>query len=372
MLKPDHMNSFRLYDFYRHFIKDDLTLAYYGSFSDSITDKIIELSEDFLDKTNLGKFKNKVGFLVAECFQNVTRHGNLKDPGKLFSQSKNAFFIRIKNNICYVSSVNSVSNEIIPRLSQKIEHLNRLDKKSLDHLHKMVLEEGSLSEKGGAGLGLIEMARKTGQKLYYSFEPISNSHSYFYIMIFLGSFQESKKLHNDNLVFSEIKLLHSQLAKLDQYIVFKCDFSEGIVLPVINMIERNLEAMIDHYPTKWKIYHSTVEIMQNITHHGMLVKNKRTGVFSFGKNEEGYMLTSVNPVLPESKLKIKKHLGDLVENTREELNLKYRKQMNVELNENSLTAGLGFIDMTRICKMWDYDFKAYGKGKYLFNFQVII
>jgi hypothetical protein len=30
------------------------------------------------------------------------------------------------------------------------------------------MREGSLSEKGGAGLGLIDIARKTGEKLEYS------------------------------------------------------------------------------------------------------------------------------------------------------------------------------------------------------------
>lgn len=366
------MNSFSLYDFYQRFNKDDLTLAYYGSFSDSITDKIIDLSEESLEKNNLGKFKHKAGFLVAECFQNVTRHGGSKDPESQFSLSKNAFFIRIKKNVCYVSSANLVSNDIIPQLQQKIDHLNQLDRSGLDILHKLVLEDGGLSEKGGAGLGLIEMARKTGQKLFYSFEPVSNNHSFFYIMLFLGSIQEKDVAENDKTIFLEIKELHNQLTNLNQYILFKCDFSEGIILPIINMIEKNMDALLDHYPTKWKIYHSTVEIMQNIGHHGLRENDKKNGVFSFGKNEEGFLLNSINPVNSEKKLKIERLLGDLDGNSKEEVNIKYRKQMNVEFTENNQTAGLGFLDMARISKKWNYHFTNIEPGKFLFNFWIVI
>ena len=366
------MNSFSLYDFYDSFHNDDLTLAYYGSFSDSITDKIIELSEEYLDKNNLHKFRHKVGFLVAECFQNVTRHGSLNNTRDTFTSSKNAFFIRIKNNICYVSSVNTVSDEIIPQLQEKIEHLNQLDRKALDDLHKTILEKGGISEKGGAGLGLIEMARKTGQKLFYSFEPLANNHSFFYIMLFLGPVLDNYKSGDESTIFTEIKILHNQLNKLNQFILFNCDFSEGIILPIINMIEKNMDAELDHYPTKWKIYHSTVEIMQNISHHGLNLNDKRIGVFSFGKNDKGYVLNTVNPVSPDKKIKIISLLEDLSGNSKEELDLKYRKQMNLALSENNLTAGLGFIDMARISKKWDYHFTDFENGNFLFNFQVVI
>jgi len=36
-----------------------------------------------------------------------------------------------------------------------------------------------LSEKGGAGLGFIDIARKTGQKLVYSFLKIDEEKSFF-------------------------------------------------------------------------------------------------------------------------------------------------------------------------------------------------
>ena len=118
------MNSFNLYDYYDLLKKDDLTLGYFGSFSDSITDKIIDLSAIFLESHNLGNLKRRASFLVAECFQNITRHGTVKDQESLFKMRNNAFFIRIQKNTCYISSGNLVSDDKIPRLKEKIEHLN--------------------------------------------------------------------------------------------------------------------------------------------------------------------------------------------------------------------------------------------------------
>ena len=42
-----------------------------------------------------------------------------------------------------------------------------------------MLSVSEFSDKGGAGLGLIEMAKKTGNKLDYDFVSLDNDYSYF-------------------------------------------------------------------------------------------------------------------------------------------------------------------------------------------------
>jgi hypothetical protein len=42
-----------------------------------------------------------------------------------------------------------------------------------------MLSNSEFSSKGGAGLGLIEMAKKTGNKLDYDFLQFDSEHSYF-------------------------------------------------------------------------------------------------------------------------------------------------------------------------------------------------
>jgi hypothetical protein len=57
-----------------------------------------------------------------------------------------------------------------------------LDKDDLNALYKKQIREGSLSEKGGAGLGLIDIARKTGRQLDYQFLPLEDSDNYFFLL----------------------------------------------------------------------------------------------------------------------------------------------------------------------------------------------
>jgi len=60
-----------------------------------------------------------------------------------------------------------------------LERVNNLSKEELNQLYKQKIKEGRLSEKGGAGLGFIDIARKTGQKLVYSFLKIDEEKSFF-------------------------------------------------------------------------------------------------------------------------------------------------------------------------------------------------
>ena len=64
-------------------------------------------------------------------------------------------------------------------LEDVIEALNQLDKGELDDLHKRQIQTGELSLKGGAGLGLIDIIRKTGEKYAYQFLRLDENYHFF-------------------------------------------------------------------------------------------------------------------------------------------------------------------------------------------------
>jgi hypothetical protein len=53
-------------------------------------------------------------------------------------------------------------------------------------MYKFILNHQKLSAKGGGGLGLVDIARKTGNKLEYSFENYNNDFYFFNLDILVS------------------------------------------------------------------------------------------------------------------------------------------------------------------------------------------
>jgi len=55
------------------------------------------------------------------------------------------------------------------------------------------MKEGVLTEKGGAGLGLIDIARKTEEKLNFQFIPFDDKYYFFILKVEVST----KKIYQD-------------------------------------------------------------------------------------------------------------------------------------------------------------------------------
>ena len=65
------------------------------------------------------------------------------------------------------------------KVENYLEGATQLDEENLKDKYLKQMREGRLSSKGGAGLGLIDIRRKTGNKLDYHFLPLSDKISFF-------------------------------------------------------------------------------------------------------------------------------------------------------------------------------------------------
>jgi hypothetical protein len=85
-----------------------------------------------------------------------------------------------KDNVFFIQTRNAVKNENMELIKNRIEHLNTLDKKQLRQYYKEKLRsDDDNPESKGAGLGLIEIARRATKPIGYMFEPCNKSLSYF-------------------------------------------------------------------------------------------------------------------------------------------------------------------------------------------------
>lgn len=171
--------------FKNHFLKtldslkgsNDVLLAYDGVLN---VDTISRLETEVEEKvTSLAIPKGplkKIFFISVEALQNMLIHG-----GKDASGNQHNYFILSKNDRKFeIITANIVANSNIPRLTADVERLNSFaDPAALKTYYMEHLEKNELSEKGGAGLGFITIAMKSGNKLAYSFDEINDNLSLF-------------------------------------------------------------------------------------------------------------------------------------------------------------------------------------------------
>jgi hypothetical protein len=68
-------------------------------------------------------------------------------------------------------------------LTEKIDQINNYSESELKKLYKDTISNGELSEQGGAGLGLLIIAKSSCKKINYTFEQINQDFSYFSLII---------------------------------------------------------------------------------------------------------------------------------------------------------------------------------------------
>jgi hypothetical protein len=307
---------------------------------------------------------------MAECYQNIVRHGTNPHTNVKFPTKSSAFFSRSRNGVFYITSANYVMNEFKDTISSKLNRVNDLSQDELKELSREVLLKGELSEKGGAGLGIIEMARKSGNKLDYLFENINEKLSMFYLHLRLRSeIEDGGERKNVEICIEEMKQMHDSLNSENVLIMHKGDFSRLSVLPVIQMIEGNLKDQFDTPGEKQKLFHISVEILQNISKHGYKKNNESVGMFMLGKQNGHYNINTVNFVEKASAETLAKNLNELSKMSRTELDSKYKLKLRAGPGEDSNGAGLGLIDVLRECH--SYHFEMIEDGE-IFKFSQII
>jgi hypothetical protein len=309
---------------------------------------------------------NKVSFLMAECFQNIVRHGEAIE-GK--AKAKSGLFItRHVGNSYYITSANVIENSNIEYLSNKLNQINQLDKDQLKQLYMDILENEGLSSKGGAGLGLVEMARKSGQKLEFYFHRIDEHFSNFYLQIRLTAAQNTDG-DDFAIPIQNASELHRLMQGKNVLVIHKGDYSQETVMPILRMLENNLKNDAQKFKVRKKTFHMLVEILQNISKHSYENEKIHEGIFILSIEDGQYVINTGNFIANTEIRPLKEALTKLSKMTREELVELYRYTLKEGKVEAEGSAGLGLIDIAReSTQPMKWDFVAIDDVKSFFMF----
>ncbi len=151
-------------------------------------EKIGELILELKNKSQklgipIGVYK-RILLVMIESLENIIKHNKYQ-----VSLNKDCIYPNIKIEKCEktyrITSFNILHNKHVPIISNKINYINTLDPQGLKDYYKNVITNGEFSQKGGAGLGLIEMAKSSGHKITYEFLPVDQAYSSFKLQIMI-------------------------------------------------------------------------------------------------------------------------------------------------------------------------------------------
>jgi hypothetical protein len=169
-----------LKEFEPNILLSNTLLFYEGEVNHEITKALSYTTEQHMAVNGTSRLTQKKIFnVMIECLQNIDKHSLEISLQESSIAKKGAILVAEDVKSYFILAGNPISHHQQDTLSDIIANLNNKEKQDLRHLYKRQLENGKISEKGGAGLGFIDMARKSGNDINFSFYPIDEKLVFF-------------------------------------------------------------------------------------------------------------------------------------------------------------------------------------------------
>lgn len=351
------------YTFFSNLNEDNISFMYQGSFSDEISDKAIQVSDNSFDTPkDPASLKKGVSLLMAECLHNLIKQGETPDSSNNLITKPGVFLTRnIGDTVCTTSAY-LIENKCIDTLKWKLEKVNFDDKDNLYSMFSEVLKNAGLTTKKDFLNNVVEIARKSGTRIEYDFDSAGYNWSYLYLQTIIGGTNVTEEtLQKYNLHVSTAKDFHRKMKDKNIFIIYKGDFSQKSVIAILRILEKNLQrSQFDNLGEKKIMFHIITEMLQNISKHSTPVDGVKKGIFLVGKNVKGFFISTGNFIETTKARLLKDQVNQINSLNFEERNNLYRVILKTGVLTGNGGAGLGLIDIARETK-----------NKFVFNFSEI-
>ncbi len=337
------------YDLFCDTQQENLEYIYRGEFDSSITDNLLALAEESLRIANhKTTIKKRVYLVLVEGLQNITRH-QLNEQ-QVVNIEQCLFVLQRRQNSYFITTGNIIYNEEIDKLKKQIDSINALDTNELKEYHNECLAKNKLSDKGGAGLGLIDMARKSSNLLSYNFTKISDKHSYFYLLVEI-QFNVSKNVRSTSegdIALGNIQSMHKMLKEQQITLNYSGVFTQHTMVNLLNIIKKQFRNTM---VIRRKMYHVVVEMLQNLVKHADHYKINeivgKHGIFFISNMDYYYEITTGNYIKNEKLIELVERINFVNSLNVNELDEQYNINMSsshTKFSKNN-SSQLGILDM---------------------------
>ena len=162
---------------------NNIMLSFKGEITSDIITMVLQIAENKLDAVHeKGSVKKKIFNVLVECMQNLYHHAE-KDTTTEDPKKAALLEIWYEEDYYNILTGNYIKNENVDGLKVRIDKVNSLTRDELRKFYREILDNEEISDKGGADLGMIDMARKSGEKLTYNFEKVNDELAFFDLLV---------------------------------------------------------------------------------------------------------------------------------------------------------------------------------------------
>jgi hypothetical protein len=324
-----------------------IMFVYRGIVTSDNSVPLLMLLEKEMETSDFGFVGRKRLFMfVLESLQNVSRHSFNSQHASM------SLVVYSKAGSGYtVTTGNVLANSGIANLKLKLDEINNLETKDIRSVYRQMLSSSEFSTKGGAGLGLIEMAKKTGNKLDYDFVPVDGEYSYFVLSktVDAGGVG-SHKAHETAFEGGSISQLEKLMAESNVYLIWSGHISSDIGKEVISFTETKLTEDDVVSGMRKRVFSILVETLDNVSKYSPGREAEEEfgmPIAMVGLEGKSYMLTTGNLILNTEVPHLKAMLDEINSCDREGLKELFMKTLSFQTAESDSTGNMGLIDMAR-------------------------
>ena len=329
-------------------VSERLLFVYRGSITDRNSLPLITLLENEMKDDSFGVVGQKRLFMFAlESLQNVAKHG---DHDKYAGMSLVTY--KRTDDGYTITTGNMIATENVEDLKRRLDKVNNLDIKDIKDLYRQILSTTEFSEKGGAGLGLIEMAIKTGNRLDYDFVPINEDFSYFILSKTVDSSGQGMHSENGSRAFQSdsVVRLERLMAENNICLTWSGHITSGIGEEVLSITESKLAEEDVDSAFRRRVFNIMVESLENVSKYnpGREPEAKYgIPVAIVGLEDETFLLTTGNLVVNSRVDELKKKLDYINSYDKAGLKELFFTTLSGQSIETDSTGNMGLISMAR-------------------------
>lgn len=154
-------------------------LSFKGNLTSDLVSALLGLVENKMEVLEPDpRTRKRVFNVLMECLQNLYHHTG-QQSGNAVSEPNGVVMIAHRDQGYSVLTGNFIVGSDVDKLKDHMDRINALPPDELRSFYRETLADGKFSTSGGGGLGMIDIARKSGGKLEYGFVPYDKHNAFF-------------------------------------------------------------------------------------------------------------------------------------------------------------------------------------------------